>query len=539
MSIVRIPLERIEPNPFQTRQALGDVGELATSLLQMRQARPEASGLLQVPPARLVLDGHIVDVPFYGGVLAALDDEPEARVQLAAGHRRWQAFEVNAATDEEYTTFPVDVIPLTDEQMADIAWEENSKRKDISPIEEAEAIKRAIARFGWAQTEVARRWNLSTSAISNKLRLLQLPADVQELIRSGQISERHGRALLPLGELDASGEHYLDIINPVVAKGEIVEYPPVARVEGLVRVYITARTASLDEAPWDDAWMVNPSATNSYADVARPCSLCADQISTLGRRCKNRTCYDLKHVAYRVTVKGPAEANGLYNRYPTSWKLLDANGWTQCHACGRRAGEFKDSKYDNTPWYQAFGYSICPECWVKARLPQIAVATADAEEIASASIPAPAATPTPAIPIPAPAGVARPTASVPPPQAARPTPSAWEDERDEDGDESPEPAEDDDLPVERAHPLGPVPAPAPATLLPPPTQAAAAFARAKLITVRVQPGEILDQRKVTVSIGDEGRGPTAIRSGSYAEMFSMLADLCDVHIAHNGHNKEG
>jgi len=193
---IRVSLDRIEDNPFQTRIEYGDVGELAESLLKMRPVRPETSGLLQVPPARIVLNGHVLNPAEYGGVAPCLGDEPHARVQLAAGHRRYRAFQSLHEGRDEYATFPVDVQVLDDRAMADIAWEENAKRKNLNAIEEAQALRRAMERFGWSQAKVGLRWGLSQSAVANKLRLLGLPEDAQAAIRSGQISERHGRALL-------------------------------------------------------------------------------------------------------------------------------------------------------------------------------------------------------------------------------------------------------------------------------------------------------------------------------------------------------
>jgi len=192
-----VPLERIVDNPFQTRSDYGDVAELAESLLKLKASRPETSGLLQTPLARITHDGQGLDPSVYGGALACLDDEEMAVVELAAGHRRLRAFaQLAAAGHIEYGALPVDICLLDDEEMADVAWEENAKRKDLSPIEEAEAMQRAMTRFGWMQAEVGQRWGLSQSAVANKLRLLGLPGDAQAAIRAGQLSERHGRALL-------------------------------------------------------------------------------------------------------------------------------------------------------------------------------------------------------------------------------------------------------------------------------------------------------------------------------------------------------
>jgi ParB/RepB/Spo0J family partition protein len=229
--IGRVPLDRVMDNPYQTRTVYGDVAGLAKSILKMKGARPETSGLIQVPPARVVVpDGwggwKILDPEAYGGVSPCLGDEPEARVELAAGHRRLRAFRYlcNGSGEGDYATFPVEVQVLDDQAMADIAWEENSKRKDLTAIEEAEALRRAIDRFGWTQAEVGKRWGLSQPAVANKLRLLQLPEEAQAAIRAGTISERHGRALL---SAQGKGEHIYRMVAedvlPTKVAADVVE----------------------------------------------------------------------------------------------------------------------------------------------------------------------------------------------------------------------------------------------------------------------------------------------------------------------------
>ena len=205
---IRVPIDTVKPNPYQTRHEMGDVGELARSILAMQGARPETSGLLQVPPARLWDVEAERPLP-----LDNLDGPDEVWrlllgelvvVQLAAGHRRleafWQLFlEVVAKGGNEdltYDTFPVELQVLTDEQMADIAWTENAEREDLNPIDEALALRQAMEAFGWTQEQVSQRWRLSRSGVANKLRLLGLPEEAQAAIQAGKIGERHGRVLL-------------------------------------------------------------------------------------------------------------------------------------------------------------------------------------------------------------------------------------------------------------------------------------------------------------------------------------------------------
>ena len=167
----RVAIERIFDNPFQTRTVYTEIEELGASILKMRAARTETSGLIQVPPARiLVAVEHFTKRPkrfdlgqakfctlnadWYGGVDSCLEQEPLAFVQLAAGHRRFRAFAHLAQSEAEYGTFPVDVLMLDNQQMADLAWEENAKRKDLTAIEEAEALAHAIETFNLTQAQI-------------------------------------------------------------------------------------------------------------------------------------------------------------------------------------------------------------------------------------------------------------------------------------------------------------------------------------------------------------------------------------------------
>ena len=226
----RVTLSRVVDNPFQTRQDYGEITDLANSILAMRGARPETSGLIQVPPGRVVIGDRVLDIEEYGGLKACLGDEPEAVVELAAGHRRLRAFRFlydehdHDWGSNEYESFPVEVQVLDNQAMADIAWEENVKRKDLSPIEEAEALRRALEAFGWSQAEVGERWGLSQPAVANKLRLLQLPDAAQAAIRKGQIGERHGRALLKaMGKSQRIYERAAAEIVPVAVEPAVAQ----------------------------------------------------------------------------------------------------------------------------------------------------------------------------------------------------------------------------------------------------------------------------------------------------------------------------
>jgi ParB/RepB/Spo0J family partition protein len=214
---IKVPLEKIQDNPFQTRSEYNDIEALATSIVKMKATRPETSGLVQVPPARLWdIEANaplVVDNLTRTEIAAMLNNG--AVVQLAAGHRRLRAFQFLARRDPDYGTFPVDLNFYTDEAMADLVWSENHDRADLSAIEEAEGLQRDMQAFNWTQQHIATRRGLSRPAVANKLRLLNLPNDAQAAIRSGKLTERHGRVLLKAQSL--TPEIYQLIANELIS----------------------------------------------------------------------------------------------------------------------------------------------------------------------------------------------------------------------------------------------------------------------------------------------------------------------------------
>lgn len=217
--IGKVLLDRIADNPYQTRLAYDDaaIAELADNIYSLRASRSDTLGLIQVPLGRILLGDKILNPHEYGGVGPCLGDEPDAVVQLAAGHSRKRAFQYLADRHGDgYNAMPVDVTVLDDQAMSDIAWSENAKRKDLSAIEEAQAIQRAMDEFGYSLRKVAERWGMSQSAASNKVRLLQLPDKVQALVQSGELPERHARELLPLIQIGQQPDKALKLARQTV-----------------------------------------------------------------------------------------------------------------------------------------------------------------------------------------------------------------------------------------------------------------------------------------------------------------------------------
>lgn len=118
--------------------------------------------------------------------------------ELIAGERRWRAAQLAGLTQ-----VPVLVREVTDEKLLELALIENIQREDLNPIEEAQAYKNLIDGVGLTQESLGARIGRDRSYVTNFLRLLRLPADIQQLIASGKLSTGHGRTLLAINEIDA------------------------------------------------------------------------------------------------------------------------------------------------------------------------------------------------------------------------------------------------------------------------------------------------------------------------------------------------
>jgi ParB family transcriptional regulator, chromosome partitioning protein len=118
----------------------------------------------------------------------------ENRYELIAGERRLRASKIAGLSH-----VPVVVIDVNDENsLLELALIENIQRTDLNPIEEAEAYRKLIEKFGYTQEETAQRVGKQRSTVTNILRLLKLPDLIQKDISSGLITEGHGRALIRL-----------------------------------------------------------------------------------------------------------------------------------------------------------------------------------------------------------------------------------------------------------------------------------------------------------------------------------------------------
>ena len=119
------------------------------------------------------------------------------RYELIAGERRWRA-----AQKAGLRKIPVVVREVQDHELLEIALTENVQREDLNPIEEAMAYQKLIERVGLTQEAVATKFGRDRSYITNYLRLLRLPNDVQRLVEEGRLSTGHARTVLGLPHED-------------------------------------------------------------------------------------------------------------------------------------------------------------------------------------------------------------------------------------------------------------------------------------------------------------------------------------------------
>lgn len=116
---------------------------------------------------------------------------PDGSYRLVAGERRFRAARLAGLYE-----VPVTVREMTDEEESVFALIENLQREDLNAVEEAEGIKTLIDTFGFTQEQAAQKLGKSRTAVTNSLRLLNLPDSVGSLLKDGKISMGHARALL-------------------------------------------------------------------------------------------------------------------------------------------------------------------------------------------------------------------------------------------------------------------------------------------------------------------------------------------------------
>lgn len=179
-----LPIDKIRPNPFQPRKEFRseDLAELEASL--------RSNGLLQAITVRPSANGQ--------------------SYELIAGERR-----LRAATRIGWKEIPAVIKEIDDRALLTFALVENLQRADLNPIEEGEGYQRLIIDFSLTQLEVAEIVGKDRSTVANMLRLLNLPISIRAMVRDGQLTVGHARALLAV----TSEREMLELAREIVAKG--------------------------------------------------------------------------------------------------------------------------------------------------------------------------------------------------------------------------------------------------------------------------------------------------------------------------------
>ena len=160
-----VPIESVHPNPDQPRRDFdrGELEDLANSI--------RSRGILQPLLVRAAGDA--------------------GQYQIVAGERRWRAAQL-----AQLHQVPVIVRDYNDEEVLEIAIIENVQRSDLNPVEEAAGYRQLIERFGHTQDQLAKALSKSRSHIANQMRLLALPEPVLDMLRRGELSAGHARAII-------------------------------------------------------------------------------------------------------------------------------------------------------------------------------------------------------------------------------------------------------------------------------------------------------------------------------------------------------
>ena len=180
-TISEIPLDQIEPNREQPRSLFDEeaLKELATSIGQI--------GIIQP---------------------ITLRQTAENRFQIIAGERRWRASQMAGLK-----TIPAYIRTINDENVMEMALVENIQREDLNPIEISLAYEHLLETPGMTQEKVSQRVGKSRTAITNYLRLLKLPAQVQMALQKREIDMGHARALLGIDSPSTQLQVFKEIVK--------------------------------------------------------------------------------------------------------------------------------------------------------------------------------------------------------------------------------------------------------------------------------------------------------------------------------------
>ena len=221
-------LSEIEPNKNQPRQKFDEtaITSLADSIRQ--------HGLIQPIVVRATASGY----------------------QIVAGERRWRACRMLGMSE-----IPVIIKELSDSETAQLALIENIQREDLNPIEEASAYKELMEKYEMTQEELSKAVGKSRPAIANAVRLLNMPEEIQKMLRNGELSSGQAKAIaaaeseeimIELAKKAANGQLTVRAIEKLIAamseEEEPEEKPEESRDKRMHQNYLTEMEISLKES---------------------------------------------------------------------------------------------------------------------------------------------------------------------------------------------------------------------------------------------------------------------------------------------------
>ena len=188
-----VPVDKLRPNPMQPRR------DFDTRSLEELTESVREKGIIQP-------------------LIIRPDPERDGGYMIVAGERRWRA-----AQQAQLHDIPVVIRELSDTESLEYALVENIQRSDLNPMEEALAYRQLIDRFGHTQEKLSAAVGKSRSFIANLLRLLNLPEDVQQLVRDGRLTAGHARALVVAEDPSAIAQTAVNLSLSVRQTEELVK----------------------------------------------------------------------------------------------------------------------------------------------------------------------------------------------------------------------------------------------------------------------------------------------------------------------------
>jgi ParB family chromosome partitioning protein len=199
-----VPISEIRSNPSQPRKSI-EPGELI--------------GLADSIREHGIIEPLIVTELNLGKSEESSEEKTKAKYQLIAGERRWRAAKL-----AKLETVPVVVREASPQQVLEIAIIENIQRKDLNPIEEATALKELYSNYRVKLDDIAKKVGKDVSTLSNKMRLLKLPKQIQQGLLNEEITESHAYQILTLKSKDAQIAAFKMTVKKGLSVTELQDY---------------------------------------------------------------------------------------------------------------------------------------------------------------------------------------------------------------------------------------------------------------------------------------------------------------------------